>query len=290
MTLNSLPNDKLRLLIVVKAKVKEDGFCYIGWDMERHKLVRPVLRICSFRWLRRDAELQIGEQHLFRIKRFPLEGTSYPHRTNDILVEHIGPYYKAADNSDVDEELYNILMSQSHENIKEVFGNNYQFDGKCVFEHTKCPSVGIYKCKRRNLQKKPRRRCEIRSEDEVDVFNYMITAVDDWLPDVDINEEILVILGLARPYSGSSFQYTRLRCFVIVVGFVTKCTSAQNCSRFESQLTQSEGLNLNGIYSDVNYLSPQSLALGRKRKLEESEDECKNFAIEGKLTSRRLKT
>ena len=251
MTLNSLQNDKLRLLIVVKAKAKEDGFCYIGWDMDRHKLVRPVLRIRSFRWLRKDQELHIGEQHLFKIKRFDLEGTSYPHRTNDILVEYVEPYYKAADNSDVD-ELYDILIGQSRENVKEVFGNIDQFNGKYVCERTKCPSVGIYKCKRKNLKITPsdhgEPRCEIMEDGELIACKYIITAVDGRLPDVDRNEDILVILGLGRPYKGTSHQYTKLRCFVIIVGFVA------------------EGLNANGINSGVNVPSPQSLSNGNKTK------------------------
>lgn len=57
MAFNSLSGDYLRLLIVAKAR-NQDGFCYIGWDMERHKLVRPVLRQSSSRWFpARDKDL-----------------------------------------------------------------------------------------------------------------------------------------------------------------------------------------------------------------------------------------
>lgn len=295
MTFESLPNDFLRLLFVAKAKMN-DGFCYIGWDMERHELVRPVKRKGTCRWFpTKDRDFKVGEKHLFKIISNKLEGISYPHRTNDVLVKYKRPCNQAANSSDV-VELYDILIGQSHPTVKEVFGNMDGFNGEYFLEHTKCPSVGIYKCKREQLKittsDRGERRCEI-IEEEVNKFNFKITAVYDELPDVDLNEDVLVILGLTRPYKGTSYQYKRLRCFIIVVGFVAKCTNAQQCSRFESHLTRSdkaEGLNLNGINSDVNYLSPQSFALGRKRKLEESENEFKNFATEDKFTSRRLKT
>ena len=44
-------------------------------------------------------------------------------------MEYVEPYYKAADNSGVD-ELYDISIGQSRENVKEVFGNIDQFNGK----------------------------------------------------------------------------------------------------------------------------------------------------------------
>lgn len=188
----------------------------------------------------------------------------------------------AADRSDVI-ELYDILEGQSHQTVKKVFGNMDQFNGKYFLENTKCPSVGVYKCKKENLEKVTelgKRRCKI-TEDGTIVYNYQITAVDDEPPDVDSNEDVFVILGLTRPYPGSSHQFTKLRCYIIVVGFVAKSTNAQQ----QSQLMP-DGQNTNGI-SDVKVLSPQSLgplAIERKRKLET------NYATEDKFSSRRLKT
>jgi len=65
------------------------------------------------------------------------------------------------------------------------------------------------------------RRCEITQDVPVQVHNYKITVVDDELPDVDSSEDVLVILGLKRPYKGSSHQFTKLHRFVITVGLVT---------------------------------------------------------------------
>jgi len=65
------------------------------------------------------------------------------------------------------------------------------------------------------------RRCEISQDAPVQVFNYKITAVDDELPDFDFSEDVLVILGLKRPYKGSSHHFTKFRRFVITVSLVT---------------------------------------------------------------------
>ena len=195
--------------------MREDGLCYIGWDMDRHKLVRPVLRTRSFRWLRQDPELHIGEQHLFKIKSLYLEGISYPHRMDDVLVEYGEPYRQAAHNSGV-VELYDTLTRHSHQTFKKVFDDMDPLDGKCFLEHTKCPSVGIYKCKRENIAtEREERRFKI-TEDARVVHNYKITAVDDEHPDIDINEDVLVILGLERPSRGRYYQYTKSRCQIMV--------------------------------------------------------------------------
>ena len=285
MAYNLLPGDNLRLMIVAKARMS-DGFCYIGWDIDRHKLVRPVLRKNSCRWLpAKDKDLNIGEKHLFKVRSPELEGISHPHRANDVFVSYRKPCDQAAKALDSDVvNLYDILIEQSHQTVKEVFNNPTQFNGKYVLEHTKCPSVGVYKCKREKLRittendSRGDRRCEI-TEDAPLVYNYKITAVDDELPDVDTSEDVLVILGLTRPYKGSSHQFTKLRCLVIVVGFVTRSTNAQQ----QSLSTVLDGENANDV-SVSEVLSPQFPGMERKRKLET------NYDIENKFSSRRLKT
>ena len=170
MAYNLLPGDLyLRLMIVAKPKMS-DGFCFIGWDMDRHKLVRPVLPKNFCRWLPvKGRDLNIGEKLYLRLRSHELEGISHPHRTNDVLVSYRKPCDQAAkalDSSDV-VDLYDILIEQNHQTVKEVFNNPKQFNGEYVLEHTKCPSVGVYKCKRGKLRIttandcKGERRCEI---------------------------------------------------------------------------------------------------------------------------------
>ena len=55
----------LKLLIVAKARIN-DGFCYIGWDLDRYKLARPLLRLHNPRWSSKDYKLRVGDTHLFK--------------------------------------------------------------------------------------------------------------------------------------------------------------------------------------------------------------------------------
>ena len=95
---------------------------------------------------------------------------------------------------------------------------------------------------------------------------------------------MLVILGLTRPYSGSSHQYRKLRCFIIVIGFLTTLANAHQRSQVTPDLQDPDGI------LDVKVLSPQSrerlhVATGKsvKRKLET------NYATEDKFGARRFK-
>jgi len=153
MAYNLLPGDyRLKLMNVDKARM-DDGFCNIGWDKDRHKLIRPVVRKNSCRWLpEEDNDLKIGEKHLFQVRSPELQGISDPHRANHVFVSYRKPCDQSSkavhDRSDV--ELYDILIKQSDQTVKEVFNDPKQFNGKYVSEHTKCP--GVYKCKREKLR------------------------------------------------------------------------------------------------------------------------------------------
>jgi len=282
MACSLLPGNHLKLMIIAKARMSDGFFCYIGWDEDtedRHKLVRPVLRQNSCRWrLAKDKDLNVGEKHLFEVRSPELQGISHPHRANDVFVSYREPCDQSTKASDV-VDLYDILIKQGHQTVKEVFYNTLR-EGKYVLEHTKCPSVGVYKCKREKLRittdnNRDERTCEI-TEDPLVVYKYKITAVDDELSVVDPSEDVLVILGLTRPYRGSSHQFTKLRCYVIVVGFVTRSRSQQQSP--QSPLSVLHGENANDV-SVSGVLSPQ-----RKRKRETDYDN------ENKFSSRRFKT
>lgn len=92
MAFSSFPGDDLRLLIVAKARNNagnKDGFCYIGCDVERPKLMRPVKRTSTSRWFpEKDEDLKVGQQYLFNIIKPELEGIPHPHRANDLLVKY----------------------------------------------------------------------------------------------------------------------------------------------------------------------------------------------------------
>ena len=91
-------------------------------------------------------------------------------------------------------------------------------------------SVGVYRCKREKLRITSGNNSRENGEQAPVVYNHKITVVDEELPDAVISEDVLIIIGLARPYKGSSHQFTRLPCFVIVVSFVTRSTNSQRQS------------------------------------------------------------
>ena len=260
----------LKLLIIVKAK-RRNGLCYIGLDTDQRKLVRPMLRKNTSCWfISKDPDLQIGEEYLFE-RRDPLY-ISYPHQEDNIFVKYIEP----TGSVDV-EQLYDILIDYSHPTVKEVFGNRDEFNGEYFVEHTRCPSAGIYKCKRKNLNipynaDQHERKCEITEDGRKKPFSFRVTAVNDELPAVAFEDDVLVMLGLAKPYRGSSCQYnTKWRCYILVIGFVVRSTNIQQHSQSESQygcqLRQSDGheiVNTNGANLDAKACLPKA----KKRKLE----------------------
>ena len=173
----------LKFLIIVKAK-RRNGV-YIALDMEQGKFIKPALRESTSTWLSKDPDLQIGEEHLFEKSRDPLE-ISHPHGGGT---------------------------------------NMEDFNGECFHEHTRCPSVGIYRCKRKHLNTlyntdQSEQRCKIMEDVRQKPFSFRITVINDELPAVADEGDVLVILGLAKPYRGSSCQYIRWRCYILVIGFV----------------------------------------------------------------------
>jgi len=65
MAYNLLPGDYLKLMIVAKARMS-NGFCYISWDKDRHKLVRTVLgkNYCRL-LLAEDKDLKASEKNIY---------------------------------------------------------------------------------------------------------------------------------------------------------------------------------------------------------------------------------
>jgi len=76
-----------------------------------------------------------------------------------------------------------------------------------------------------------------------------------------LSEDVLVILGLTGPYRGSSHQFTKLCCFVIIMGLVTTSTNTQQ----QSPLNVLDGENACNDVSEA--LSTQFLGIGKKKNL-----------------------
>ena len=188
----------LKFLIIVKAK-RRNGV-YIALDMEQGKFIKPALRESTSTWLSKDPDLQIGEEHLFEKSRDPLE-ISYPHQQDNVFVSYlkvVGSFHVGM--------LFNILVNFSHQTVKEVFDNMEDFNGEFFHERTRFPSVGIYRCKRKHLNTRfntdqSERRNEIMEDVRQKPFSFQITRINDELPAVADEEDVLVILSLAKTLS-----------------------------------------------------------------------------------------
>ena len=123
--------------------------------------------------------------------------------------------------------LFNILVNFSHQTVKEVFDNMEDFNGEFFHERTRFPSVGIYRCKRKLFNTRyntdqSERRNEIMEDVRQKPISFRITRINEELPAVADKEDVLVILSLAKPYQGSSRQYTRWRCYILVIESVAR--------------------------------------------------------------------
>jgi len=106
-------------MIVAKARMS-DGFCYISWDKDRHKLVKTVLRkkFLSFATSGRQRSKNIGEKYIFETRSPQLQ---LPHQANHVFLSYrktCDQSSKAVRDSPGVVDLYDILIKQSHQKLK----------------------------------------------------------------------------------------------------------------------------------------------------------------------------
>lgn len=215
--------EQLNLLMIVKTKML-NGYCFIGVEMEHGDLVRPILRTGTdmCRWAPTDPELKVGQEYQFKLLSRYVEEIPYPHRKNDVHVQylkHLPPPNLT---------LFDILVGHSHRSIEEVFRGGNIIEKKYINVDTNCPSVGIYKCSgecvslnRSYEAGKPKTRCNIK-EGEV-TFSFSYTSLADPC-DLINDEEVLLILGLTRPFKGSNGDFSPMRCYILVLGIIPQST------------------------------------------------------------------
>ena len=215
--------DHINLLMIAKTKM-HNGYCFIGVDMERGDLVRPILRtgtdMCH--WTPTDPELKVGQEYQFKLRSRYVEGIPFPHRKNDVHVqylEHLPP---------PNLNLFDILVGRSHRSVEDVFRGGNIIEKKYITVNTDCPSVGIYKCNGECLSLdcsyeagKTKMRCNIK-EREV-TFSFPYTSLADPC-DLINNEDVLLILGLGRPFKGSNRDFSPMRCYILVLAIISQST------------------------------------------------------------------
>ena len=218
-----LTSDQLNLLMIVKTKMP-NGYCYIGVEIERGDLVRPILRtgtdMCC--WAPTDPQLKVGHEYQFKLLSRYIKEIPFPHRKNDVHVQYLKHF------SPPNLNLFDILVGHSHRSIEEVFRGGNIIERKYINVDTSCPSVGIYKCSGECVSLncsyeagKTKTRCNVK-EGEV-TYSFSYTSLADPY-DLFNNEDLLLILGLARPFKGSNGDFSPMRCYILVLGIIPQST------------------------------------------------------------------
>ena len=110
--------------------------------------------------------------------------------------------------------------------LTEIFptckGESYILDG------TNCNSYGILCIKMESLSFEISQKSRIKFRDgRKNYFNLSWTSQDSLekykdLPQTEKNTEVLVILGLGRPWSGGDLKFNVKRCYILAVGILTQ--------------------------------------------------------------------
>ncbi|CAC5371914.1 unnamed protein product [Mytilus coruscus] len=210
----NLQTSEIVLRIIAKTDFKK-GYCYLGFDEENGRIFRPIMntRVCAWPVTR---DFCWKNCYRFEVTLNPQENkvnfaTPHPHRNEDLVVTSIVKEEKT--------EPFNvqILVNVAKPDIQDIFVDIQE--KQYLFNNAHSPSAGILKCRSRNVSlfwddhsKKSRFRINLSSGHYV--FRMKGINIDD-IPKVD--REILVVLGLGRPFTQER-SFHPARCYIIVVG------------------------------------------------------------------------
>ena len=121
-----------------------------------------------------------------------------------------------------------MLVPSSTTVVTDIFLDKIK-EKRYIEECTNCPSVGILRCKVTDikiLEDDSKYRCKIFSE-----FNFPVTAQNRALLITDLADcapenSLLVLLGLARPFTGEN-NFNPRRCYIMVIGIIRKEKGAE---------------------------------------------------------------
>ncbi|CAC5414039.1 unnamed protein product [Mytilus coruscus] len=208
------PKSEKVLRIIAKTKISK-GYCYLGFDEENERLFRPIVNTEAI-WPS-SSNFYLKKSYRFQVSLNPDEIyidclTPYPHRNDDMIVAPVVSQEKTSPFN------VKVLLSVAKPDINEVFLGIKE--NRFLYENTDSPSAGILKCSSQNVSlhynaNTYRTRCMIHlpSGD----YDLPLTGINtDEIPSVD--REILVVLGLGRPFNPKGF-YNHSRCYILVLGF-----------------------------------------------------------------------
>ena len=174
--------------------------------------------------------MDAGQYYGFN-KTFRDPDTSYPHKNNDLVVKE--QFKKGT--SDTDEnwvQMYKNLEPFSKNSVHELFATDrleVENDGKVyVPEGTNCNSFGILRIKNepsninvetRTKGRKPKISFKDGGENRI---NLSYTGDDPLKQEYfdNMQTDVLIILGFARPWKGTFNHFAIKRCTLIAVGIV----------------------------------------------------------------------
>ena len=162
--------------------------------------------------------LKIWNRYRFSVLRHPdavtEPPTPFPHSTEDMVVQEnvqdVGAASKAS--------LFNRMRSVAVSKPEETFGPLKYM--AYVHKDTKCPSVGILKCKESNLEVKTidgKKRLIIKLPGQ-NYYNFSLTGLEYDEPGQS-DKVVLVLLGLARPWDNKG-AFNPARCYVLALNII----------------------------------------------------------------------
>jgi len=219
----------LRLLVIVKTALKTGQYCYIGFNVDNvpsKNLYRPIpwTAIDCF-WSSYQVQLEVGKIYEFNaIFRHP-DAASLPHINDDVLVS---PTPKLL-NQPMQMDIFQTLLPFAIESIPGVFHPGQILEDKYIVEGVNCSSTGLYKCRKENLVfylgPNEQQRLQIKPTNpnvtNGRVYDFPITASSECINWSDVGDDVVVALGLARPFAGSCVQFSPKRCYILVIGIYT---------------------------------------------------------------------
>ena len=174
--------------------------------------------------------MDAGQYYGFN-KTFRDPDTSYPHKNNDLVVD--GQFKTGKSDADENkEQMYKNLEPFAKNSLYELFATEWlevEENGSVyVPEGTKCNSFGILRIKTTSSDinvetRKNRRDQRIGFKDGGENRINLSYTGDDPLKQEyfdNMQTDVLIILGFARPWKGTFNHFAIKRCTLIAVGIV----------------------------------------------------------------------
>lgn len=216
-----------QLLVVASTFMANYRECVIAWSEEENRLRRPVTNLVGNSW--HLGTFNVGFQYQFRIVDFNPAQAIWPHKTEDTLVQH-NPVRVDRPRGYTENQMYNMLFNSSVETVAGVFAPGDIQEGKYIIEGMECPSVGILRCtladinlfRKLNARNQLSMRCRIFNN-----FDFPVKAQNqnEYMrrfqePANNAPPNILVLLGLGRPFAGDNNIFHPRRCYIMVIGVI----------------------------------------------------------------------